>query len=415
MKLLEGFRALDLTEKGCLLCGQLLAEMGVDVIKIEKPGGCPSRKIGPFYKNTPHPEKSLFWFAYNAGKRSITLDVNTIDGQEIFKKLIKTADFLFESFEPGYMEQNGLGYSELEKINPRLIMTSITPFGQTGPKAKYNASDLTIWAAGGELFVSGDDDRPPVWISFPQATLQGGLHAASQTMVANWHREMCDEGQHVDISIQECVLNLIEAGTQHWDISGNALARYGGAYKSPKGAILNTGFPCKDGFISLYLQGGNSAMLDSDKILQNWIIEEGVAPDWFKEFNWETDYDASKLTQKTVDRVEGVVKKFLMTKTKQEIFEMALNKRLLAAPANTSKDFCEDPHMKARGCWVNVEHTELNDVVCYPGAPIKVSDESVLSIGNRAPLIGEHNQEIYETEMKISKAEIVRLHEANVI
>jgi crotonobetainyl-CoA:carnitine CoA-transferase CaiB-like acyl-CoA transferase len=415
MELLEGYRAIDLTEGGCLLCGQLFAEMGVDVIKIEKPGGSLSRKIGPFYKNIPHPEKSLFWFAYNAGKRSITLDIDTSDGRELLQNLIKTADFVIESFEPGYMESIELNYTVLEKINPRIILTSITPFGQTGPKAKYKASDLTSWAAGGELFVSGDPDRPPVWISFPQASLQGGLHASAQTMVANWHREISGEGQHVDVSIQECVLNLIEAGTQHWDISGNVLARYGGAYKSPKGAILNTGFPCKDGFISLYLQGGDLAMLDSDKILQNWIIEEGMAPDWFKDFNWETGYDSSKLTQETVDRVEGVVKKFLMTKTKQEVFEIALKRRLLAAPTNTPKDVCEDPQMSARGCWIDVEHPELDDVIVYCGAPIKLSDESVLKIGQRSPLIGEHNQEIYEKEMKISKADLARLHEANVI
>jgi crotonobetainyl-CoA:carnitine CoA-transferase CaiB-like acyl-CoA transferase len=415
MQLLEGYRALDLTEGGCLLCGQLFAEMGVDVIKIEKPGGSPSRKIGPFYKDIHDPEKSLFWFAYNAGKKSITLNIETADGRDLLKKLIKTADFVIESYEPGYMESIGLNYAKLEKINPRIILTSITPFGQTGPKANYKASDLTSWAAGGMLFVSGDSDRPPVWISYPQASLQGALHASAQTMVANWYRELSGEGQQVDISIQECVLNIIEAGTQHWDIKGNILERFGGAYKSPKGAVLNTGFPCKDGFISLYLQGGDLAMLDSDKILQNWIIEEGMAPDWFKEFNWETDYDASKLTQEIVDRVEGVVKKFLMTKTKQEIFEIALKRRLLAAPANTPKDVCEDPQMESRGCWIDVEHPNINDVIVYCGPPIKLNDESVLKTGRRSPLIGEHNQKIYEYEMKIAQAELDQLKQANII
>jgi crotonobetainyl-CoA:carnitine CoA-transferase CaiB-like acyl-CoA transferase len=415
MQLLEGYRALDLTEGGCLLCGQIFAEMGVDVIKIEKPGGSPSRTIGPFYKDIHHPEKSLFWMAYNAGKRSITLDIETVKGREIFIKMVRNADFVIESSEPGCMERMELSYPTLEKINPRIIMTSITPFGQTGPKANYKACDLTSWAAGGELFVSGDADRPPVWISFPQASFQGGLHAAAQTMIANWHRELSEEGQHVDVSIQECILNLVEAITPHWDISRNVLTRNGGGYITPKGAIINTGFPCKDGFVSLYLQGGDTAMLDSDKILQSWILEEGMAPDWFKKFNWETDYDSSKVTKETVDRVEGVVRKFLMTKTKKDIFDYALNKRLLAAPANTPKDVCEDPQMLDRGCWVKVEHPELGDVITYCGSPIKVSDESVLRIGRRAPLIGEHNQQIFQKEMKISKEDLAQLRGANVI
>jgi len=415
MSLLGSYRALDLTEGGCFLCGQILADLGVDVIKIEKPGGSPTRKIGPFYKDIADPQKSLFWFAYNAGKRSITLDVETADGQDIFKKLIKTADFVIESFSPGYMKRLGLGYESLSKINPRIIMTSITFFGQRGPKAKYQSCDLTAWASGGELYVTGDPDRPPNWLSFPQASLHGGLHAAAQTMVAHWYREGTGEGQYVDVSIQEAVILMVECLTPAWDMAKWTITRAAGAYVTPRGLRLNTGFPCKDGFVSLYILGGDVTMLDSCKTLQAWIIEEGMAPDWFKKFNFETDYDSAKLSQETVDQVEGVVKKFLMTKTKQELFDAAMNKRILTAPASTVKDISEDNHLAARDFWVKVKHPELNDVVTYCGPPITPSEPSAFKVRGHAPVIGEHNQEVYEKELGLSKADLVMLKEAQVI
>lgn len=415
MSLLNGYRALDLTEGGCLICGQFFADLGVDVIKIERPGGSPSRNIGPFYKDTAEPEKSLFWLAYNAGKRSITLNIETADGREIFKKLAKTADFVIESFTPGYMAELGLDYDSLSKVNPRIILTSISWFGQTGPKAKYKGSDLTAWASGGELFMSGDPDRPPNWLSFPQASLHGGTHGAAHTMVANWYREETGEGQHVDVSIQECIPLLVEGMTPAWDIAKVIVGRASGAFTNMRGIRLNTMFPCKDGFVSLYVLGGDVTMIDSCRILQAWIAEEGMAPEWFKEVRWETDYDSSKVTQETVDRVEGVIRGFLMTKTKQELFEAAMSKGILTAPAASIKDICEDPQLAARDFWVKVEHPELDNLVTYCGCPIKPSETSAFVIRRRAPTVGEHNRQIYETELGFSGADLMPLKQAGVI
>ncbi len=131
--LLDGFRALDLTDEKGFLCGRLLGDLGVDVIKIEPRGGDPARRVGPFFHDTSDPEKSLLWFAYNANKRGITLNIEMVEGQELFKRLVKTADFVIESSPPGYMDRLGLGFFALREINPRIIMTSILPFGQTGP------------------------------------------------------------------------------------------------------------------------------------------------------------------------------------------------------------------------------------------------------------------------------------------
>jgi crotonobetainyl-CoA:carnitine CoA-transferase CaiB-like acyl-CoA transferase len=191
---LKPYRILDLTEYGCMIGGRILGDLGADIIKIEPPGGSPSR-IAPYYKNLPDPEKSLYWFAYNMNKRGVTLDINKAEGQKVFKRLVKTADVVIESFDVGVMEQLGIGYNDLCKVKPDIIVTSITPFGQNGPKAHYKGCDLVAWASGGYLYVCGDPDRPPVWISFPQASLHAGAEAASGTMAAIWHRNRTGEGQ----------------------------------------------------------------------------------------------------------------------------------------------------------------------------------------------------------------------------
>jgi len=158
--MLSPYRVLDLTDTNGLLCGKLLGDLGADVIKIERPGGDAARNLGPFYHDEADPEKSLFWFAFNTSKRGITLDIETAEGQETLKSLVKGADFVIESFPPGYLDRLGLGYSALEKINPRIILVSITPFGQTGPYKDYKAPDIVAFAMGGYMYPFGDPDRP---------------------------------------------------------------------------------------------------------------------------------------------------------------------------------------------------------------------------------------------------------------
>src|SRR6202041_967346 len=154
-----------------LLCDQILANLGANVIKVEPPGGSSARRIGPFYKDTPHPDRSLYWWAYNRNKRSITLDIERDAGRDLLRRLVERADFLIESHNPGYLAKRNLGFDDLAKINPALIFVSITPFGPDGPKASYADSDLIIMAAAGPLILAGDADRPPVRLPIPQAYL----------------------------------------------------------------------------------------------------------------------------------------------------------------------------------------------------------------------------------------------------
>jgi len=418
--LLGPYRVLDLTDEKGLFCGKLFGDLGADVIKVEKPGGDPARNIGPFYRDVFHPERSLFWFALNLNKRGTTLDIETADGKEIFNRLVRTADFVIESFEPGYMDNLGLGYSTLEEINPRIILVSITPFGQTGPYARYKASDIVAWAAGGELHVSGDPEQPPVRVSFPQAYLNAGAAAVVGAMAAHYHRELTGEGQWVDVSAQACVTRVTMEAVQHWDV-GNMLRQRGGAtfrYTRPEplGPIaFRAIWPCKDGHICWVhgLAGGaHPGFLASTKALMEMADRDGMAGD-LKDYDW-TKFDTSTIPQEELDHQAEILGRFFLSKTTMELYEEAVKKEMHLAPLCTSRELAENPHLAAREAWENVEHPELGDAITYPGAWAKLT-ETPLKLRRRAPLIGEHNEDIYEKELGLSKAEMAMLKASGVI
>ncbi|MFC1982596.1 CaiB/BaiF CoA transferase family protein [Chloroflexota bacterium] len=410
---LATYRVLDLTTGGCMYCAKILADLGADIIKIEPPGGEPSRNTGPFYKDTADPEKSLYWFSFNTNKRSITLNLNTKDGQELLRQLVKTADFVIESFAPGYMGRLGLGYEELSKINPRLIMTSITPFGQSGPYSSYQSSDLVTWAMGGYMYLCGDPDRAPVWISFPQASIYGGSHAAAGTMIAHWYRELTGEGQSIDVSIQECVICFLNQAMQNWDLNKIDSYRVGYKYMTGGGPI-NMGHQCKDGYVSCAIMGGGvSAQVRTSKVLTDWLSEEGKAPDWLKDFDWENDYDAMKHTPELVEKVENCFKGLFKEKTKEALYAKAAEARIMLAPLNDPKDLLSDKQLSSREFWVKLEHPELGEFITYCG-PVAKLTQTPMTLKRRAPFIGEHNIEIYE-ELGLSRKQIVVLKQSGTI
>jgi len=416
--LLSGYRVLDLTDEKGLLCGKILGDRGADVIKIERPGGDPARNIGPFYKDTLDPQKSLFWFYTNTNKRGITLNIETADGRDILRRLVKTAHFVIESYEPGYMDRLGLGYSDLEKINPGIVMTSITPFGQTGPHAHYKANDLVLWNMGGMSCLCGDPDRAPVRLSCPQAYFQGGLQGALGSMVAHYHRVMTGEGQHVDVSIQEAVIFTTMAAVEIWDMNRVTLKPSGPFYASsrpaPLGPLYNRWlWPCKDGHVVLWYMGGaNAAYSRSSKTLIEVANREGFALE-LKGYNW-FEHDKAKITQEQEDQVCQTVMPYLQAKTKAELFEVALREGVLLAPANTTRDLAESLQLASRDYWVDVEHAELGESISYPGATAKVGD-APWRIRRRAPLVGEHNEQIYSEELGFSPEDLALLKAAGVI
>jgi crotonobetainyl-CoA:carnitine CoA-transferase CaiB-like acyl-CoA transferase len=412
---LQSCRVLDLTEGGCMIGGRILGDLGADVVKIEPPGGSSSR-IGPFYKDIADPEKSLYWFAYNLNKRGITADITRPEGREIIKKLVKTADIVIESFDVGYLAKIGLGYDDLCKIKPDIILASITPFGQSGPKSHYKGSDLTAWASGGYLYICGDPDRPPNWMSFPQALLHAGAEAAAGSMTAFLYREMTGEGQQVDVSVQECVVACCFSTPEMWDLNHIETTRFArgiyiGTHKVQSSAV----WKCKDGNVVLVAHGGAPVFANSMKALVSWMAKENLASEWLQEINWSSGYDASQLTQEYVDRFEGEIDKFFMTKTKKELYEEgALKRNIMIGPLSTTKDVFEDAQLSARDFWIEVPHPELNASLIYPGPFLKLS-ETKIEYRRRAPLIGEHNEEIYVKELGFSKEDLAALKKAKVI
>ena len=399
--MLSPYRVLDLTDEKGLLCGKLLGDLGVDVIKVERPGGDPARKIGPFYHDEVDPEKSLFWFAFNTSKRGITLDIETAAGQETFKKLVETADFVIESFPPGYMDKLGLGYSALEKVNPGIIMVSITSFGQTGPYKDYKAPDIVAWAMGGQMYPWGDADRPPIRISHhSQACLHAAAEAAVGAMVALHHRQMTGEGQQVDVSIQESVAWVTYRVIANWDEVGSIMRREEVDPATGTAVRIRRMWPCKDGHVIFFVAGGVGGGRSNLPLIE-WMEEEGMADDYLRTFDWD-NFEFTTATQETIDDLEGRLAKFALSHTKAELLKGAVQHRVQLFPVSTARDILENVQLAARKFWVELEHPELGTTITYPGAFAKAS-ETPPRISRRAPLIGEHNQEIYEKEPGISR------------
>ena len=213
---LAGLRILELADETGQFCGKLLGDLGADVVKIEPPGGERNRHVGPFLDDIPHPERSLSFWYYNTSKRGITLSLETADGRGLFRRLAATSDVILETFRPGFLASLGLDYDSLSLQNPRMIMCSLTPFGQTGPWRDYLSSDLLHMAAGGEMASSGYDqadapNAPPIAPGGGNAWHMGGHFAYMAIMAALVHRTVAGQGQYIDTSIHEACALTTEA------------------------------------------------------------------------------------------------------------------------------------------------------------------------------------------------------------
>ncbi len=415
--MLENYRILDLTDAKGFLCGRALADFGADVIKIEPPGGEPDRSMGPFYHDEPDPEKSLYWWAFNANKKSITLDIETADGRDLFLKLVKTADAVIESFPPGYMDDIGLGYDDLAEVNPGVILTSISGFGQKGPYRDYNDRDLAVWALSGYLYITGEPDRPPLAPSYPHAHLIGAMNGAVGTMVALAHRRLTGRGQKVDAATHQGLVFAISVETKvPWAFQQVNTAREGrervrvmtrdGIVKFP---LL---WDCRDGAVAFYFWL-NNMFIGPNKELSRWIVESGVEPGLFGTFDWDHD-SLANYSKEEVLEVRKVLENFFMQYTKMELHEEAVRRRIQLTPVLSIGDLPEFSQLVTRGFWREIEHPELGETIKYPGSFVKVGVGDC-GVRTRAPFVGEHNDEILHGDLSLSTDEMVRLRERRVI
>ena len=411
--LLEPYRVLDLTDERGLLAGKILADLGADVIQIEPPGGSPARNIGPFHGDDPLPDKSLFWWAYAANKRSITLDLERKDGRALLEKLVAEADFLIESFSPGYMEGLGLNYESLASMNSKLIMVSITPFGQDGPYSQYQATDIVGMALGGFMYLTGDEDRAPVRISFPHFYLHGAAAGATAAMLAHTHRVVSGQGQYVDVSCQQAVAKTLAHAPQIWDIEGAILKRMG-VYRQTSGENrVRINWPCKDGYVNYMVQGGTVAY--STRALLDWAKEDGLDTAELDEIEWE-ELGYGAVTPKLMDQFSGPIGEFFKGHTRAELVQGSLDRRILLFPVATPSALDDHPQLEARGYFKEIEHPELGLTVRYPGAFVKSGDgKDIAGVYRRPPLIGEHNVEIYQEELGFSSQELQSLKRVGAI
>ena len=412
--LLSPFRVLDLTDELGFLCGKILGDIGADVIKIERPGGDPARRLGPFFHNDPEPEKSLYWFGFNNNKRGITLNLESKKGRELFSTLASRADFIIESYMPGYLDDLNIGYSALSKINPRLVWTSITPFGLSGPYSRFKASDIEIMALSGCMSLTGDPSRPPLRVTFPQSYVWTGSYAAMGALIAHYHRSVTGCGQQVDVSAQACMLWAFSHAHTFWDLNRHVEKRAGSFMtgRSITGARMRVFWPCKDGYLNFIIYGGEAGRRTNQALVE-WMDSKGMAPDFLKQKEWKT-FDIAQVTQEEIDRMEEPISEFFKSVTKAEFFKEVVKRQMLGYPVASVKEIFEDPQHEARAFWQKVEHPELKTAIDYPGGFAKFS-EGACAIWRRAPLIGEHNGEVYGQELGIPNAELATLKNEGVI
>ena len=393
---LAPYRVLDLVGPLGALAGKMLADLGADVVRVEPPEGSALRRLPPFAEDVPDLERALAWWAYAAGTRSVVLDLETADDRTRFLSLVRCADFLLESLPPGTLDRLGLGWPALHRENRRLILVSISPFGQAGPHRDWRGPELVTQAMGGMVYAVGDPDRPPVRVGGRQASCQAAGQAVLGALVAHFEREQTGEGRWVDASAQHAALNTLLSASAMPALHGFTPHREGSAVRT-SGFRRRILFRAKDGFVALTVGGGvlSGAMMTA---LVKWMAEEGMAPDFMRERDWVKWDNAYLLAegargQADIDHVSDAVASFVGARTKAQLYEAALQRGLLIAPVDDIGDLVDDRQLAARGFFVPVAEPRARRAVLMPGAWARLS-RTPLRAPTPAPRLGEHTGEV---------------------
>jgi benzylsuccinate CoA-transferase BbsE subunit len=388
-----------------------MGDLGADVVKVEPPGGADERRIGPFYLDTPHPDRSLHFWHYNTSKRSITLNLETEDGRRILRELASSADVILETYTPGYLPSLGLGYRDLQRLNPRLVMCSLTPFGQTGPWSQYRGSDLVHMAAGGQMASSGYNeedvpDPPPIAPGGGNAWHMGSHYAYIAIMAAVCMRDLTGEGQYIDASVHSSCALTTEGAMPIYMFTKQVVRRNTGRHHSV-GPSPRSQYATSDGS---YINFG-ALRLTADR-LKTWA-------DWMDLHGVEHDLDDPKYMepgaiQENQEHVNGLVERFFSSVPAEVAYHEGQELGFLLGAVRSPEDTIEDPHWHDRELFVEVEHPELGMSFTYPGGS-SIYPKSPWQISRRAPLIGEHNEEVLCGELGLSREDLVVLTEAGAV
>jgi crotonobetainyl-CoA:carnitine CoA-transferase CaiB-like acyl-CoA transferase len=404
---LAGLRALDLTGPLGWLCGRVLADLGVEVVKLEPPGGDPARALAPRWRAPDGREHGLFWYATNAGKLGATLALDHPGAAAALARLADGADFIVESFPPD--SEAARLVADVAAARPALIHTTITPFGDQPPGRALHADDVVIAAMGGPMYLCGDEDRPPVRLPLWQTFCHAGAEAAAGTMLAHVARGRTGRGQHVVVDAQAAMVwTLMNA--QAFPVFHGDYVRRSGPYVGSRGVRRRMIFACRDGHVSLLLMGAQGS--PSTRALMGWMDEHGMLPDWLRAWPWERwepgwAMEASPEAQAQLVRIEEVVAGFLATRTKAEVYGEGIRRRILMAPVATVADIAADPQLAFREYFRTIDDPSLGRAVRFPGPFARLSATS-LAPPRRPPGPGEHNSLVYGDD-------VARLARAGVI
>lgn len=396
---LEGVRVVECGHLvSAAYAAKLMADMGAEVVKIEEPTGDLARQRGPYPGQIPHPEKSGLFLYLNTNKYGVTLDLQQAAGQEIFHRLLKGVDLLIHNYHPTEMASVGLDYSRLEKVNPSLVMTTIAPFGLSGPHRDYQATDLTVWSAGGVTHLNGGgpgtDDMPPLRSFGQQAGYQAGVNAGIASLGALFSRLSTGEGQHVEVSAQESLLSILELTFEFYPYMNLPSSRLGQKPIQPLEFL-----ECKDGWIFLCCVEEHQwknfvSIMDSPE----WAGEEIFADRLSRAANW--------------DVLGPLLQDWVKDQTVMDLYHKCQSRRVPIAPASTMGDLFNNEHLKSRGFFATIDHPATGPLQ-YPGTLYKFS-QSPWEIRRPAPLLGQHNDEIYG-KLGLSPLEISELKKQKVI
>jgi benzylsuccinate CoA-transferase BbsE subunit len=391
---LDGLRVLDLADASGYLCGRTLADLGADVVKVEPLGGESGRWEPPFADDQPGLDRSLAWLAGNSNKRGIVCDLDSAEGQDVFRRLCAVADVVVESCSPG----SGIDFEAVRQSNRGLIYITITPFGCDGPLAKIPAGDLEITAASGSLWLAGDPAQTPVRSTLPQSANWAGMYAAMGTLLAVLARDAHDgAGQHVDVSAQASMVTAISHAPIFWDLLGEEQVRSGPflAGRSVTGAQFRNIWPCRDGYVTFALYGGPAGR-DSSRELVAWmdeVAQPGGVPPGLKAVDWDA-FDPTCATQAEVDALEAGIAPFIESLTRDEFFAHFVERNMLGYKVSTVEDVLIDPQLAARAFWHEVQAPWAAErTLRFPGS-FGLFDGHRPMVRRLAPAPGEHTDEV---------------------
>ena len=395
--MLDGLKVLDLTH---YVAGpyatRLMAAQSAEVIKVERPAiGDGARRAGPFPDDVPHPEKSALFLYLNTGKKSVTLNLKNGASNPILRRLLEWADVLVENFRPGVLERLGLDYESVAAVNPGLVMTSISNFGQTGPYRDYGAREINLYAMGGLMYITGDPEREPLHMAARLAQYGAGQNAFAGTLGALLHRDITGIGQHVDVAISEYLATILENALSQYSYTGSNFRRtgnrgYGRAAWGP--------YPCQDGYVGV-IAGPDHKWPEMAELM-------GIA-----ELAEERFGDRAGRAE-NADELDSLMLPWLMQHDRHEIFERAQHRGLAFAYVAAPEDILGWEHLRERGFFGSVVHPKAGGLE-HPMMPWRVEDGGWEL--DAAPMLGQHNIDVYCGMLGYSKAELVRMRGVGVL